>query len=123
MQELKIQIDVRYVDTDAQDSFTQGGLGLARFDEDHDALQFGRLFLQYHGSLTETVDAHLTVDTYADHDKNPVDVTEAFVQWRPFPASGWRWRTKLGAFHSPVSLENLGAGWQSAYSTQPRRDQ
>src|SRR4249919_2188128 len=71
--ELDIQIDVRYVDTDVERSFAQGGLGLARFDEDHDALQFGRFFLEYRGPLTETIAAHLTIDSYADHDNNPVD--------------------------------------------------
>ncbi len=117
--QLDIQIDVRYVDTDVERSFTHGGLGLARFDEDHGELQFGRFFLEYRGSLTETIDAHLTIDSYADHDKNPVDLTEAFLEWRPVPSSAWRWRTKLGAFYPPISLENRDAGWQSTYSLSP----
>ena len=117
--ELDIQIDIRYIDTDVERSFTHGGLGLARFDEDHDQPQFGRFFLEYRGPLTETIDAHLTIDSYSDHDKNPVDVTEAFLEWRPFPSSVWRWRTRLGAYYPPISLENRDAGWQSAYSLSP----
>lgn len=117
--ELSLQIDVRYVDTDVERSFTEGGLGLARFDEDHEALQLGRFLLEYRGPLTETIDAHVTLDSYADHDKNPLDLTEAFLEWRPYPSSAWRWRTKLGAFYPPVSLENRDAGWQSAYSLSP----
>ena len=117
--ELDIQIDIRYIDTDVERSFTHGGLGLARFDEEHDQPQFGRFFLEYRGPLTETIDAHLTIDSYSDHDKNPVDVTEAFLEWRPFPSSAWRWRTRLGAYYPPISLENRDAGWQSAYSLSP----
>jgi hypothetical protein len=115
-QHLDLQIDVRYVDTNAEGSFVHGGLGLSRFDEDHDQLQLGRLFIEYRAPLTETIDAHLTIDTYADGDKNPLDLTEAYLEWRPFPSSAWRWRTKLGAFYPPISLENRKAGWQSAYS-------
>src|SRR5262245_10465329 len=81
--ELKLQIDVRYIDTDVERSFTDGGLGLARFDEDHEALQFGRFLAEYRGPLTETLDAHVTIDSYGDHDKNPIDLTEAFLEWRP----------------------------------------
>src|SRR4029450_6570513 len=77
--ELNLQIDVRYVDTDVERSFTKGGLGLARFDEGHEALQLGRFLLEYRGPLIETIDAHVTIDSYADHDKNPLDLTEAFL--------------------------------------------
>lgn len=118
-QHFDLQVDVRYVDTDAERSFTHGGPGLSRFDEDHDQMQLGRLFLEYRGSLSETIDAHLTVDTYGNDDKNPLDLTEAYLEWRPFPSSAWRWRTKLGAFYPPISLENRAAGWQSVYSLSP----
>jgi len=114
-----VQVDVRYASTDVERSFTQGGLGLGRFDEDHDGPQLGRLSLEYRGALTETLGAHVTADTYADHDKNPIDLTEAFLEWRPYPSSAWRWRTKLGAFYPPISLENRDTGWRSSYSLSP----
>jgi hypothetical protein len=114
--EFTLQIDVRYVDTDVAQSFTSGGLGLGRFDEDHEDLQLGRAFLDYRGRLAETLDLHFTLDAYGDADKNPVDLSEAYLEWRPYPASNWRWRTKVGAFYPPISLENRGPGWQSVYS-------
>jgi hypothetical protein len=114
--EFHAQIDVRMVATDVERSFTDGGLGLGRFDQAHEDLQLGRAFLDFRGRLAETVDLQLTLDAYGDADKNPVDLSEVFLEWRPYPSSGWRWRTRLGAFYPPISLENRGPGWQSAYS-------
>lgn len=113
-------MDLRAVAVDSSlPSFTQGGLGLLRFDEDHDALQTGRLALDLSGPLTDTVRGQMTVIATSETRKNPVDVTEAFVEWRPYPQSQWRWRSKLGAFYPPISLENRGVGWQSLYSFSP----
>jgi hypothetical protein len=116
---LEVQVDVRFVSTDVEQSFTHGGLGLGRFDEDHEGPQLGRLLLEYRGALSETVTAHVIADSYGDNDKNPIDLTEAFLEWRPYPASAWRWRTRLGAFYPPISLENRDSGWESSYSLSP----
>jgi hypothetical protein len=114
--ELTLQVDLRFVDTDVRQSFTSGGLGLGRFDDEHEKLQVGRAFLDYRGRLAETLDLHVTLDAYGDADKNPADVSEAYLEWRPYPSSSWRWRTKVGAFYPPISLENRGPAWQSVYS-------
>jgi hypothetical protein len=45
-----------------------------------------------------------------------VDVTEAYLLWRPVPNSAARSQWKLGAFYPPVSLENSDPGWASPYS-------
>jgi len=111
-----LSIDVRAVAADGLPSYLEGGGGKLRFDEDHDGVRIGRIFLDYRGRLTDTLTAHATINTYGDHDNNPLDVTEAYLDWRPFPVHGWRWRTKLGAFYPPVSLENRAAGWSSPYS-------
>ncbi|HKE43602.1 MAG TPA: hypothetical protein VKB41_03585 [Steroidobacteraceae bacterium] len=118
-QNLQVLVDVRFVSTDVERSFTQGGIGLGRFDESHDGPELGRLSFDYRASLAETLDAHVTAGTYADRDKNPLDLTEAFLEWRPYPSSAWRWRTRLGAFYPPISLENRDSGWQSPYSLSP----
>ncbi len=110
------QIDLRGVAAEGLPSYLQGGGGKLRFDPDHDGLRIGRVFLDYHGRLTDTLTAHATLNTYGDHDNNPVDVTEMYLDWRPFPAHAWRWRAKLGAFYPPISLENRAAGWSSAYT-------
>lgn len=110
------QLDLRMVASDGLRSFTRGGFGLTRFDEQHEGPQWGRAFIQYRGRLRETLNAHVTLGTYADGDKNPIDATEAFLEWRPWPRNNWRWRMRAGAFYPPVSLENGAHGWDSAYS-------
>ena len=111
------QADLRGVIVDSSlASFTHDGLGLLRFDERHDGLQLGRLMLDFTGPLTETLHAHVTASATADGDQNPIDLTEAFVEWRPYPDSRLRWRTRVGAFYAPISLENREIGWQSPYS-------
>jgi hypothetical protein len=118
--EFTAQLDMRLVAVDTPlDSFTEGGLGLLRFDESHDALRLGNLMLDYTGPLTDTVRATVTLFATGDDDKNPIDLTEAFLEWRPVPTSEWRWRTKLGAFYPPISMENRGIGWQSIYTLSP----
>jgi len=117
---LDAELDLRLVaaDTDLT-SFTDGGLGELRFDEDHDGLRLGRLLLAYQAHLLETLSAEVALSATGDNDKNPIDVTEAFLEWRPYPRSMWRTRARLGAFYPPVSLENRRVGWQSLYSISP----
>lgn len=110
------QLDLRLVSSDGLRSFTRGGFGLTRFDEDHEGLQLGRAFVEYRGRLTDTLNARVIAGTYGDGDKNPLDLTEAFLEWRPWPSEGWRWRVRAGAFYPPVSLENGARGWDSAYA-------
>lgn len=94
-------------------------MGLLLFDESRDGARVGPVMLDYSGPLTDTVRATVTAFAYGDNDKNPVDLTEAVLEWRPVPVSQWRWRAKLGAFYPPVSMENRGIGWQSVYSLSP----
>jgi len=118
--ELNTQIDLRAVVVDTPyESFTEGGLGLLRFDESHDGLRLGRAMLNARGPLTETLWADLTLSATGDHAAHAVDLTEASVEWRPYPRNSLRFKTQLGAFYPPISLENRAIGWQSAYSLSP----
>jgi hypothetical protein len=118
--QITLQADARWVQVDSPyASFTEGGLGLSRFDEDHDGLRVGRVLVNFNGPLTETLRADITLSGTGDSDVNALDVTEAFIEWRPYPSNRWRWRTRLGAFYPPVSLENRAVGWQSIYSISP----
>jgi len=118
-QSLTLQLDLRAVASDGLTSYLQGGGGKLRFDGEHDGLRVGRIFLDYRGRLTDSLSAHATLSSYGDADKNPVDATEMYLDWRPFPKNGWRWRARLGAFFPPISLENRSVGWTSPYSLSP----
>ena len=114
--ELAGMFDVRAVSADATPSFLNGGLGRTRFDSDHEGLRLGRAFALGRVRLTDTLSASAVIEAYGDGDKTPVGVTEAWVDWRPFPANAVRWRVRAGAFYLPVSLEHRAAGWTSPYT-------
>ncbi|HEY5810745.1 MAG TPA: hypothetical protein VIT67_22435, partial [Povalibacter sp.] len=111
------QVDLRLVAIDSPyASFTEGGLGLLRYDEQHDGLQLGFVMLDATGPITETLRYTATAYATDDGDQNPIDITEAFVEWRPYPVNSLRWRSRIGAFYPAISLENRAIGWQSLYS-------
>jgi hypothetical protein len=113
-QSFTISVDLRAIAADGLPSYLDGGGGKLRFDKDD--FRVGRIFLDYRGRLTDTLAAHATVNTYGDGDNNPLDLTEIYLDWKPYPRGVWRWRTKFGAFYPPISLENRAAGWSSGYS-------
>ncbi len=114
--EVRGELDLRLIDSDATPSFLNGGFGRQRFDPEHDGLRLGRAFVAARLRLAETVTAHLVAGTYGDHDKNPVDLTEAYLDYRPYPTGPWRWRLRGGLFYAPISLENRGPGWTNVYT-------
>jgi len=114
--ELDVSLDLRAVSSDATDTRLGGALGKLRYDANHEGLRLGYLRLGYRGDLSSTL--HVTVETvsYGDHDVNPLDFTEMYLDWRPLPASAWRSRLKVGAFYPEISLENRMRGWRSPYT-------
>lgn len=91
------------------------GEGKLRFDKDDSTLQFSRAFLEYRGRLTSTVVAHGVLNI-EDTRERALDLTEAYLEWRPVPRTPWRVRSRIGAFYPRLSLENVDAGWSSPYS-------
>ncbi len=91
------------------------GQGKLRFDEGDGTLQFSRAFLEYRGRMTSTVVAHAVANVQDGKDKL-LDLTEAYVEWRPVPRTAWRLRSRIGAFYPKLSLENVAAGWTTPYA-------
>lgn len=111
--------DLRWISSNAETSYLNGGLGPLRFDEDHDGLRLGRAMLSGKLRVTDIVSVHAVVDAYGDYPGNPLDLSEFYVDVRPFPASPVRWSARIGAFHMPASLENRETGWTPVYSITP----
>jgi hypothetical protein len=109
-------LDTRLVTSDAGRSFMDGGLGTTRFDRKDSGIQLGRARFALTASLGELWSAHFDASTWDDKDRSPVGVTEAYLQFRPYPRAGYRFRLKAGAFYPPISLENRAAGWESPYT-------
>ncbi len=112
---LDLSIDSRLVASDGETSYLYGGLGKLRFDAEHDGLQVGRIRGAWHRPLGETLDLHIDASLWRSGDDNAFDLTEVYLEYRPYPAGGWRSRARIGAFHAPISLEHRGSGWTNPY--------
>jgi hypothetical protein len=98
-------------------SWTDGGLGKARYGEGDPALALaGALSLSWQAS-----DSLLAVvDLQANPQASPeLGVLSAYLRWRPVSTSRWRWSLRAGAFFPPISLENDGVGWTSRWTLTP----
>jgi hypothetical protein len=109
-------VDLRMVGADAPTSFIDGGLGILRYGDDRDGLQLGRARLALSQELGDFVSLKIDASAWGQHDKNTLDITEAYFQVHPYPLGDWRARVKLGAFYAPISLENRADGWESPYT-------
>ena len=112
----ELSLDTRLVSSDAGRSFMDGGLGTTRFGHRDSGIQLGRARFALTTSLGDLWSAHFDASAWDDKDRSPVGVTEAYLQFRPYPRAGYRFRLKAGAFYPPISLENRAAGWESPYS-------
>ncbi len=114
--ELTGLLDLRAVYADTTPAYLYGGLGRTRFDGEHDGLRLGRLMAAVRYRLTDTLTANAVAEAYGDGDKNAVGLSQAYLDWRPFPTHPVRFRARAGAFYPPVSMEHRQAGWTSPYT-------
>ena len=112
-------IDLRAVDSNGRNSYLDSGLGKLRYDEDDSGLHLGRLRAAIDQPLGEVFALHADASSWGDDDKNPIDLTEAYLEYKPYPVAGFRTRARLGAFYPPMSLENRAAGWATPYTLTP----
>ncbi len=114
--DLDLSIDLRAVSSNATQSRLTGGLGTTRYAEANNGLQAGLLRLAYRGDLTDTLQFTGEAISYGERSEPVLDITEAYLHWRPIPDSAWRSQVKLGAFYPEISLENRLRGWSSPYT-------
>ena len=112
-------IDLSLVESSGHPSWLEGSGGKLRFDEHNDGLLFSRGFLDFETRLASTLTAHVLSEIYDDDFGPTVDLTEAYLSWRPMLETATRFRMKVGAFYPRISLENVGPGWASPYSISP----
>jgi hypothetical protein len=94
-------------------AWPEGGFSKLRHSDD--GLTGLRVFAEYHGRITPTLRARVIAD-YVDDAATGVDVTEAYVDWRPIPRSRNQQQWRFGMFYPPLSLENGERGWQSPFT-------
>jgi hypothetical protein len=109
-------VDAGYVTAStALKSWPASGLGKLRYAEDDDGLIAARLFAEYRGRIAPTLSVTVIAD-YLDDASSGLDLTEAYLDWRPIPTSGNQHQLRIGAFYPPLSLENGEVGWHSPFS-------
>jgi hypothetical protein len=113
------ELDVRLVSESGVPSYLDGGLGTLRFDSEHEGLRLGHALLDSGLRINDTLTAHVVADAYGDHDRNFVDLSEGWLEVRPFQTQSLRWSARVGAFFMPVSMENHGPGWTDVYTITP----
>jgi hypothetical protein len=114
--EIEASLDLRMVESDGRESYLDGGLGKLRFDGSDDGLQLGRARFAWRDTIGGNWHANVDVSAWSLHDHNAIDLTEAWLEWRPVPTSAWRSNLKIGAFYPPISLEHRAPGWTNPYT-------
>jgi hypothetical protein len=117
--DVRVGLDLRLVHSTADESFLQGGYGRTRFDKDHDDLRLGAAYLSARYRLSDGVTLHSDALGYADGNSSALDVTQLYVQWRPFPSGSIRFSSRVGMFYPEFSFENRGIAWAPMYSITP----
>ena len=116
---IEFGLDLAFVSSSGHPSWLEGSAGKLRFDPAHDGAVVSRGYFDYESRLGSTVTAHVLSEIYFDDHGSTVDLTEAYVDWRPMTSTATRYRVKAGAFYPRISLENVGPGWSSPYTINP----
>jgi hypothetical protein len=105
-------LDVRAVDSNADRSFLDSGMGKTRYDANSPRLSIGQAVLRGDADVTDSISATLELSADQQH-RGVVDVREAFLAWSPVPSGAWKTRVKAGFFFPPTSVEidYDGVGW------------
>jgi hypothetical protein len=117
--EWQLALDLRAVSSDGRESFLDNGQGKLRFDDAHEGLRVGRFRAAWSQPFGEVFFAHAEASAWDGHDKSPIDLTEAYVEYRPYPRAGFKSRVRAGAFYPPMSLESRALGWETPYTITP----
>ncbi|MGH8220272.1 MAG: hypothetical protein ACREUT_17165 [Steroidobacteraceae bacterium] len=115
-QTVEASIDLRLVDSKATRSYLEGGLGTLRYGDQQFGIQLGRARLALTLPIGQVLELKLDGSSWGDSDRNPFDLTEAYLEFRPYPFAGLRARIRAGAFFPPTTLENTASGWDSPYT-------
>ena len=108
-------LDLGLVATDDTASFADHSQTKLRYGTSDSAVQLLGGFLQVESDLDAVWNTKLAVNLNRDSGQS-LGIVDAFLQYRPLPVNGIRWRAKLGAFRPPVSMEHGAKAWSALYS-------
>ncbi|HZZ35888.1 MAG TPA: hypothetical protein VFE03_09195 [Caulobacteraceae bacterium] len=116
-------IDLRLAGVDGERSFVDGGFGKTRFSGAADGdfklhATVAEAALEWTPRLNWEWSALVDVDVQPGQEK-PVDISQAYVLFKPVPLSQTRFQAKFGYFYPPVSLEHDGRFWSVTNTITP----
>jgi hypothetical protein len=110
-------LDLRVANPAEETSWLDGGLGKTRFGGDDQAMSGGAA-MDVAFQITPTLLARGTVQYEPELPKS-LDLTEAWIRYRPVSTTPWRWSIQAGAFFPPISLEHDGVAWSTTRTLTP----
>ena len=117
--DVKGYIEGRAVATGRTRSWEDGGLGKLRFGSANGGSR--RAMVRLEGAAVARVmlgfDWTGIIHVTANQEQHvPVDIVEAFIQYKPAPRGAVGFSAKAGAFFPPISMENSSLAWTSPYT-------
>lgn len=109
--------DIRVIGVDGETSWLDGGYGKTRFDTDSAKRSLRVEPQAVEGSVIWTPRfswalGGTVVATAQQGQEHPVDLSEAFLTYKPLLGGGTKLTVRGGLFWPPVSLEHAGAEWR-----------
>jgi hypothetical protein len=114
-----LSVDLRAANSNGRDSYLDRGQGKLRYGDGDSGVHLDRLRAAWDQPLGDVFASHIEASSWGDEDRNPIDFTEAYIEYRPYPRAGFRSRVRLGMFYPPMSLENRATGWETPYTLTP----
>jgi hypothetical protein len=109
-------IDASIISASGHPSWVSGSAGKLRYDDESDGLTISHMFADYQLRIADTLNAIVVANIYNDDIDDSIDLTQAYIEWRPLTLSRTRYRLKVGGFYPRLSLENRGPAWTSPYT-------
>lgn len=109
----EVGLDFSLVHASGYESWTDGSVGKLRYSDS--GFYVSRAFVDLDARLADTLEASIVIESYYDGLGSSVDLTEAYLQWRPVPQSANRFGIRVGTFYPRMSLENVEHGWTNPY--------
>lgn len=108
-------LDLRYQYVDASPDLSDNGFGKFRVAGNGNHLRVNEAVVVLQSAIGWDWSSSVTLK-YAPRQHNPINLTEAFLSYRPVSTSAWHLNARIGMFFPPLSLENTGTAWSSPYT-------
>ncbi|ESQ74736.1 hypothetical protein [Asticcacaulis sp. AC402] len=111
-------VDIRARSVDGERSWLDGGFGKLRTGGDTSDIAIAQAVLLWTPRFSDTIIANVFVQGAPD--ANPsIDISEAYIKWKPVPTSATRFSLRVGRMFAPLSQEHDGPGWTLTRTLTP----